>query len=68
MTNTREMLLGLGGLVAAVTSGAAAMGIWLLLTQPLTVANAVSARDLAPIARAMAAVLADALSAVIRYL
>jgi hypothetical protein len=68
MTNTREWLLTVGGLVATVTSGAAAMGIWLLLTQPITVADALNARDLTTIARAMASVLAEAISAVIRYL
>ena len=68
MTHTREMLVTFTGLVGTLTSLTAAMSIWLLLTQPLTVATAVSARDLAPIASAMAGVLREALVALARYL
>ena len=44
------------------------MTIWLLLTQPLTVANAVNARDLTPLVQAIAGALFTALAAVIQYL
>jgi hypothetical protein len=50
------------------TSAAAALTIWLLLTKPITVANAVNARDLSQLFQAMAGALADALSIVARYL
>jgi hypothetical protein len=50
MKRTGEMMLTLGGLTGIATSGMAAMTIWLLLTQPLTVANAVNARDLTMLA------------------
>lgn len=68
MTRTQDMMLTLAGVVGTVTSGAAAMTIWLLLTQPLTVANAVDSRDLAPLAQAIAGAILAALTAVVRYL
>jgi len=68
MTRTTDMVLTLSSLMGVATSGMAALTIWLLLTQPLTVANAVNARDLTPLLRAIAGALFTALSAVIRYL
>ena len=68
MNRTRELMLTVASLVGMGTSAAAALTIWLLLTQPLTVANAVNDRDLTMLVQAMAGVLAGALSAVIRYL
>jgi len=68
MTHLRQALLTLTAVVGTVTSLTAAMGIWLLLTQPITVADAVSTRDFAPIVRALAGLLADAMWAVVRYL
>ena len=68
MTRTTDMVLTLSSLMGVATSGMAALTIWLLLTQPLTVANAVNARDLTPLLRAIAGALFTALSAVIPYL
>jgi len=68
MTHARQSLLALTGVLGTMTSLTAAISIWLLLTQPLTVADAVSARQLAPIARAMASVIVDALATLVRYL
>ena len=68
MKRTHEIVLTTAGLVGMATSGVAAMTIWLLLTQPLTVANAVNARDLTPLAHAIAGALLAALAAVVRYL
>ena len=68
MTRTTDMVLTLTSLAGVATSGMAAMTIWLLLTQPLTVANAVNARDLTPLVQAIAGALLTALAAVIRYL
>jgi len=68
MTRTTDMVLTLSSLMGVATSGMAAMTIWLLLTQPLTVANAVNARDLTPLVQAIASALFTALAAVIRYL
>ena len=68
MTRTGETVLTVSSLVAIGTSATAALITWLLLTQPLTVAGAVSNRDLMPVMRAMAGALADVLAAVLRYL
>lgn len=68
MKKSGELVLTVASVVGMGASAAAALTIWLLVTQPLTVANAVNARDLAPLLQAMAGALADALSAVIRYL
>lgn len=63
-----DKVLTLTSLAGMATSGMAALTIWLLLTQPLTVANAVNARDLTPLVQAIANALFTALAAVIRYL
>jgi hypothetical protein len=68
MRRMNDMVLTLTSLAGVATSGIAAMTIWLLLTQPLTVANAVNARDLTPLVQAIAGALFTALAAVIRYL
>jgi hypothetical protein len=68
MKRTGEMMLTLGGLTGIATSGMAAMTIWLLLTQPLTVANAVNARDLTPLAQAIANAFVAMLATLVRYL
>ena len=53
------------GLLAATIAGAA---IWLMVTDPVTVANAVSAGEISPIMEAIGAVLFDALRGLFRYL
>ena len=68
MKRTQEIVLTTAGVVGMATSGVAAMSIWLLLTQPLTVANAVNARDLSPLVQAIAGALLSMLTAVVRYL
>lgn len=68
MKRTQELVLTMAGLVGMATSGVAAMTIWLLLTQPLTVANAVNARDFTPLVQALASAVLAALTAVVRYL
>ena len=68
MKRTGEMMLTLGGLTGIATSGMAAMTIWLLLTQPLTVATAVNARDLTPLAQAIANAFVAMLTTLVRYL
>ena len=67
MTRTGETVLTVSSLVAIGTSGAAAFITWLLVTQPLTVASAVSERDLMPVMQAMASAVAQVVAAVLRY-
>lgn len=68
MTRTGETVLTVSSLVAIGTSAAAAFITWLLLTQPLTVAGAVTDRDLMPVMQAMASAIAHVVAAVLRYL
>jgi multidrug resistance efflux pump len=58
-------LIAVIGIVALALAGAT---IWLLLTQPVTVADAVAQGDVSPLARALADVLYDALKGLLKYL
>ena len=56
------VLLGIG---ASVVAGAT---IWLVLTDPVTVANAVEAGEVSPLVRRLAEVIYDALAGLLAYL
>ncbi|MGD9905570.1 MAG: hypothetical protein AB7U83_19030 [Vicinamibacterales bacterium] len=58
-------LISVVGLLAAVIAGAT---IWLLLTDPVTVAEAVDTGEVAPLVRELADVLYEALVGLIKYL
>lgn len=58
-------LFGVVGVVAATLAGAT---IWLLLTDPVTVADAVAAGEVSPLVKALAGALYDALSGLLKYL
>ncbi len=58
-------LVGAVGLIAALLAGAT---IWLLLTDPVTVADAVSEQNITPVVRELAAILYEALRNLLRYL
>ncbi|MPZ20316.1 MAG: hypothetical protein GEV06_20725 [Luteitalea sp.] len=52
-------------LLAVAVAGAT---IWLVLTDPVTVADAVAQGDVSPLARALAQVLYDAVQSLLEYL
>jgi hypothetical protein len=56
---------GMVGLVAVILAGAT---IWLLLTDPATVADAVSEQSISPVVRELAGLLYEALRRLLRYL
>jgi len=58
-------LVAIVGVVAATVAGAT---IWLLFTDPVTVANAVSSGDPGPVMKAIGAVIYDALRGLFDYL
>ncbi|RPH64558.1 MAG: hypothetical protein EHM89_01395 [Acidobacteria bacterium] len=58
-------LAGAVGIVAAILAGAA---IWLLLTDPVTVADMVTDGQVTPLVRELALVLYGALLGLLRYL
>jgi hypothetical protein len=53
------------GIAAAVIAGAT---MWLLITDPVTVANAVEDGNITPLVRQLATVIIDALAALLNYL
>ncbi|HYM23260.1 MAG TPA: hypothetical protein VEU08_08630 [Vicinamibacterales bacterium] len=65
-------LKGLGAslftFVAIVSIVLAAATIWLFLTNPITVANAVNEGDVSPLVRNIGEILLQALSGILKYL
>jgi hypothetical protein len=60
--------LSVFGIVAVLAATLAGATVWLLLTDPLTVADAVADGEVSPLVRALAGVLYDALAGLLRYL
>ena len=58
-------LIAIMGVLAATIAVAT---IWLILTDPVTVANAVSTGDVSPVVKAIGAVIYDALKGLFKYL
>ena len=62
------MVFSVASVAGVLVAGVAGMTIWLLLAQPLSVANAVSTGDTSTLVRALAAALTDVLGSLLRYL
>jgi hypothetical protein len=60
--------VGVFGAVAIISALLAVATAWLLLTDPVTVANAVSEGEVSPFVRDLAAVLLAALQGLLKYL
>jgi hypothetical protein len=60
--------IGLFGIVALVAATIAGATIWLMLTDPVTVADAVNEGNVSPLVRALAGALYDAFKGILRYL
>ncbi len=60
--------LSLFGAVAVIAATLAAATIWLLLTDPVTVADAVKDGQVTPLVRALAGVLYDAVKGILKYI
>ena len=58
-------LIGIVGLLAATLAAAT---IWLLFTDPVTVADAVSGQNVTPVVRELAVIIFEALRGLLRYL
>lgn len=58
-------LVGVVGVMAVALAGAT---IWLLVTQPVTVADAVAQGEMSPIVRALGAAIYEALQGLLKYL
>ena len=64
----QQIGLSLFSLIAIVSIILAAATIWLFLTNPVTVANAVNEGDVSPLIRDLGQVLLQALSGLLKYL
>jgi hypothetical protein len=60
--------LSLFGLIAVVSAILAGATIWLVLADPVTVANSVNEGEVSPLVRELASVLYTALLGIIKYL
>jgi hypothetical protein len=68
MKRTDNVVFNVAGVAGILTTGVAAMSIWLLLAQPLRVATAVNSGDLPALVRALASAVGHALEAILQYL
>jgi hypothetical protein len=63
-----RLSLSLFGSVAVLSAIMAVATIWLLLTDPVTVADAINQGQVSPLVRALAGVLYDAFQGLLKYL
>ena len=64
----QRLSIGLFGAIAVVSVVLAAATVWLFLTNPVTVANAVNEGDVSPLVRDLADALFNALRGLLKYL
>jgi hypothetical protein len=63
-----RLSLSLAGVIGVIAVALAGATIWLLLTQPVTVANAVAQGEVSPVMRALAGALYNAFAGLLKYL
>jgi multidrug resistance efflux pump len=63
-----RLSLGLFGVVGVIAAALAGATIWLLLTDPVTVADAVAEGEVSPFVRELAGVIYDAFQGLLKYL
>jgi hypothetical protein len=63
-----RLSLSLAAVIGVIATALAAATIWLLVTQPVTVADAVATGEVSPIMRALAGALYEALAGIVKYL
>jgi flagellar basal body-associated protein FliL len=68
MGNIQRVGVSLFTLIAVVSIVLAAATIWLFVTNPVTVANAVNEGEISPLVRSLAEVIYNALSGLLKYL
>jgi len=64
----QRLSVSLFGLLALVSIVLAAATVWLFLTNPVTVANAVNEGEISPLVRDLAQVIFGALAGLLKYL
>ena len=68
MNRTDNVVFSVASILSVLTAGIAAMTIWLLLAQPLSVANAVNTGDMSALVRELGTAIGHALEAILQYL
>jgi hypothetical protein len=68
MKRGQTMVFSVASVAGVLVAGVAAMTIWLLLAQPLNMANAINTGDTSTLVRALAAALTNAIGSLLRYL
>ncbi len=68
MSSLQRVGISLFTLVALISIVVAAATIWLFVTNPVTVANAVNEGEISPLVRQLAQVLLNALGGLLKYL
>jgi len=63
-----RLSLSLAAVIGLIATTLASATIWLLVTQPVTVADAVATGEVSPIMRALAGALYEALAGIVKYL
>ena len=63
-----DRVVGIGVVVGALAAIVAAAAIWLLLTDPVTVATSLETGDVSPLVRQLADVIYNAISGLLSYL
>ena len=64
----QTMVFSVASVAGVLTAGLAAIIIWMLLAQPMSVATAVDTGDLPASVRALAAAITEVLGSLLRYL
>lgn len=60
--------LSVAGIVGIIAVALAAATIWLMMTQPVTVADAVATGEVSPLVKALGSALFEAFRGIIKYL
>jgi len=63
-----RLSLSLAAVIGMIATTLAAATIWLLVTQPVTVADAVATGEVSPVMKAIAGALYGALAGIVKYL
>jgi len=63
-----RLSLSLAAVIGVIATALAGATIWLLITQPVTVADAVASGEVSPVMRALAGALYNALQGIVKYL
>ena len=63
-----RLSLSLAAVIGLIATVLAAAAVWLLMTQPVAVADAVASGEVSPVMRALAGALYEALAGIVKYL